>query len=78
MAIKGVFFFDFNRSITYNLLIMNGLQRITATKFPFPYVIPNQLLSATDVEVAHDVPVAEIMTRLPVPELATATKRPLP
>lgn len=35
MAIKGVFFFDFNRSITYNLLIMNGLQRITATKFPF-------------------------------------------
>jgi hypothetical protein len=28
MVIKGVFFFDFNRSITHNLLIFNKLKNL--------------------------------------------------
>ena len=61
----------------------------TATKRPFwtvafgfeeslAKVTPYQVLSAAELRLVHVTPSGLVITRLPVPEIATATKRPLP
>lgn len=49
-----------------------------ATNSLFPYVTDLQLLSAGDVRTVQVVPSGLDMTRLPVPDIAVATKSPFP
>ena len=50
----------------------------TATNTPFPYVTEIHGLSAADAREFQVIPSVLIITRLPAPEVATATNTPFP
>ena len=50
----------------------------TATNTPFPYVTEIHGLSAADAREFQVIPSVLVITRLPVPEVATATNTPFP
>jgi hypothetical protein len=50
----------------------------TATNNPLPYATEYQLAFAAEFRIVQLIPSVLLITRLPVPVLATATKRPLP